>query len=423
MQIKDIVDKCRVMSRRVFKEVKTRMVKRLKLLYLLYLIYFRKKTKEKRKSERVAWFGAYGNTNVGDDLIFFSLKKYIPKDVRIHLSCRQRIPTTDYGTDLFYIGDRRKCKQIIRQSDAVWLGGGGLFEYYANTYPESWISSHLLPLAYAMHYGKKYAIVGMGCNENAIPNPMLRYIFKKICNKAEFIITRDEKSKRGFENNGLNNPNLITCMDPVLNYRKSNVKIGKEITTVGILAWPFYMWPYFHSSDSLEIIYSLMTDINKKRHKRFIMELKALKEQLERSGLNVKFPVFHYSDIILLRELDFENPKMECSLPTIDRYFDEIEQCDIVISMRYHGQITNYIQGNIVISVPVQEKMLALNEAFNMKELELPIEKFNSNAIMTLINKVKNNPDSYRKQVFDYLNDIQPFIQHTYESASRKFFK
>lgn len=381
------------------------------------------KKKKVGKINELSWFGAYGNTNVGDDLIFFSLRKYIPEEVKIHLSCRQHIPTTDYETETFYKGDRQKCKQVISHSDAVWVGGGGLFEYYANTYPESWIVSYLLPLAYAIHYGKRYAIVGIGCNEKAIPNPMLRYIFRKICNKAEFIITRDEKSKKGFENNGVTIPNLIASLDPVLNYRQSISKIGSNIKTIGILAWPFYMWPYFHSSDSLETIYSQMSDAKTKRHIRFINELKKLKAMIESQGLNVRFPVFHFSDMILLKEMGVESSVMEYKMPTIEGYFNEIEQCDIVISMRYHGQITNYLQGNIVISVPVQEKMFALNEIFKMKDLEVPIDNFTCKEIMTLISKIQRNPDSYRKRLMNTLYEKQSLIQQIYEEKLSSFFQ
>jgi len=397
------------------------LVKWLKRFYLLYMITFRCISRKDKRVKELAWFGAYGNTNIGDDLIFFSLKRYVPSNVKIHLSCRQHIPTTDYGVDTFYRGDRNKCKHIIRKSDAVWLGGGGLFEYYANTYPESWIVGNLLPLVYALHYGKKYAIVGMGCNEKAIPNVMLRYIFRKVCNKADYIITRDEKSKRGFENNGVNNLYLRSCLDPVLAYQDVKCSLKKEIKTVGILAWPFYMWPYFHVSSSLSEIYSQMTEEKKEKHKLFITELRKLKEQLELFGINVVFPVFHFSDTILLEEMEPINKK-KYDLPNIENYISEIKKCDIVISMRYHGQITNYTQGNIVISVPVQEKMFALNERFNAKDLEVPLETFNCNTILDIIKKIQSHPDFYRERNYHILNEIQPFIQNMYVSMASKFF-
>lgn len=402
-------------------KVRNEGCKWLKRFFLLYLITCRRKKGEYNKVSSLAWFGAYGNTNIGDDLIFFALKKYIPNSVKIQLSCRQQIPTTDYGVETFYRGDRRKCKKVVQNADVVWLGGGGLFEYYAGSYPESWIVMHLLPLAYALHYGKRYAIVGMGCNEKAIPSRAMRYIFRQICNKAEFIITRDEKSKRGFESNGVKNLKLHACLDPVLNL-ESKMKLGREIKTVGILAWPFYMWPFFHSSRSLDEMYSKMSDERKEKHKCFVAELIRLKKQLERSGLNVAFPLFHFSDKILLQELGLERKGTDYGLPTIDRYFNEIDKCDIVISMRYHGQITNYTRGNIVISVPVQEKMFALNERFDAKDLEVEIDKFSCDAIMNLIHKIQGNPNHYRERSRVILDEIQPFIQATYETASKEFF-
>ena len=205
---------------------------------VFYFTYLRVKARElvfKRKVtpvKKLTWFGAYGNTNIGDDLIFFSLKQYIPANVEISLSCRQKVPTTDYGVKTFDRWNKQQIMQEISSSDFVFLGGGGLFEYYQKLHKKEVtrnVPSYLYTLLYARLQGKRYAIVGIGCNEGSYPNQILRIVFGDIARNAEFIITRDQKSYRGFLNNGGCKENLFSNYDPVFSLPAS---IDKASATV-----------------------------------------------------------------------------------------------------------------------------------------------------------------------------------------------
>ena len=82
----------------------------------------------------IVWFGAYGNTNIGDDLIFFSLRKFIPEKYRIQLSCRFIGTHPEYGVETFNRYNRKDWIKRIKHADMCLLGGGGLFEYYKASY-------------------------------------------------------------------------------------------------------------------------------------------------------------------------------------------------------------------------------------------------------------------------------------------------
>lgn len=385
---------------------------------LLYLIVS-SNNKNQTKINKLVWFGAYGNTNIGDDLVFFSLKKYIPKNIIISLSCKQIRPTTNYGVDVFDRRNSVECKKRIKQYDALWVGGGGLFECYANSYSEGWVLSHLEPLVYAMHYGKPYAIIGVGCNKSPIPNKMIRYIFRKVCNNADFIITRDNKSKVGFENNGVKNNRLMAGLDPVINFMPPVRNLNANIKTVGLLAWPFYMWPHFHSQTDINSIYKSMSSECVEKHQYFIDELKLLIGLLKQNNFNVKFPVFHFSDTTLLDEL---NIPFKTRIPNIDDYISQIKECDLIISMRYHGLITSVLCGKPVIAISVQEKMYAFTDTFNMKYNEIGIEYFTAERI---IDKV-NNINMYYENECDKLRSIllskQNEIGELYSTIIKDFF-
>lgn len=402
-----------------------RMIRRLLMSCVIYtkliwLISCKKNKDRKKEIKTLAWFGAYGNTNIGDDLVFFSLKEYVPKNVIINLSCRQRHPTTTYGVNTFYRKDKLLCKKIIKQSDALWIGGGGLFECYANSYSEGWVIGHLEPLVFAFHYGKPYGIIGVGCNNKPIPNPIVRFIFRKICNSADLIITRDEKSKIGFENNGVINEHLYASFDPVINCFRPLENKKQHIVTIGILAWPFYMWPHFHTKMSLEEIYDSMTPERIAKHKQFLSELEILIEALRHLNYNVVFPVFHFSDTILMQELNIEYEK---KIPNIEQYLSQIKDCDLVISMRYHGLITSVLCGKPAISISVQEKMFAFTDNFNISQNEIKIEDFSCESILGIVDRINVNYQEECSNLRSILISKQKEIKKLYMREMSRFWR
>lgn len=414
----------KIILRRNFVLIK--LLKDLKRRFVLFGIYCKflylivcSKRKAQKQLHKLVWFGAYGNTNIGDDLVFFSLKKYISANVNISLSCKQIEPTTDYGVNVFDRKNRIECINKIIESDALWVGGGGLFECYANTYSMGWILSHLEPLAYAMHYGKPYGIIGVGCNREPIPNKVIRCIFRKICNNADFIITRDDKSKEGFENNGVRNIRLMASLDPVINYISPFKNCKSNIKTIGILAWPFYMWPHFHKTTEIDSVYKSMSTERKEKHDKFLYELKLLIKKLQQDGFDIKFPVFHFSDTVLLKEL---NIPFKTAIPNIVDFISQIKECDLIISMRYHGLITSVLCGKPVISISVQEKMYAFTDTFNMKHSEVRIEDFAAEKIIQKVEYINSSYENECNRLRSVLLFKQNEIGKLYSNVVKDFF-
>lgn len=365
--------------------------------------------------KRFVWFGAYGNTNIGDGLIFFALKKYLPSDAQIYLSCRERKPTTNFGVPTFYKDDKEKWKQLIKQGDWVLLGGGGLFEYYKESYHKAEFSilGYLMPLVYARLMGKTYAIIGMGCNNLRIPNRLTRYIFKRITSDAAFIITRDQKSAEGFKKNGTKNDKLISCYDPVFNLcpvkDRSRQQLNQKVA--GFLLWPYYMWPYFHSTTNCADIHQKMNEESERKHKLFVENMQDSVHKLASQGITCRFLIFHFSDEVMLEEMGLKN---KYHFPTIDNYFKSISECDIIISMRYHGQITALLYNKPLISISVQEKMDALVDNFNLKDYSIDIEDFESNKLINMIDKIYSNYELVVKEQNEKTIEKQRVVQQTY---------
>jgi polysaccharide pyruvyl transferase WcaK-like protein len=199
---------------------------------IVFLFFTVKIFTKKRKIEvkKIAWFGAYGNGNLGDDLIFYSLKRLIKnKNFDISLSIRDIEKTKNYGVPIFTKGEQfydfGKYLNTIKNADAVFLGGGGLLEYY---YPSKqayrMLMIYLCPLMIARVYGKSTFVLGMGVNKGKIDNSLVRFVYKHVLSECTFIVTRDDKSKEGLFENGVKTT-IFSSFDPVLSLHLPFTKI------------------------------------------------------------------------------------------------------------------------------------------------------------------------------------------------------
>lgn len=401
------------------------------LFYFYYLLVKLKEIFFKYKpssdgGNKLAWLGAYGNTNIGDDLIFFSIKQYIPDNIKIKLSCRQHNFMAKYGVDTFYRYDRKEVNKTIKESDFVLLGGGGLFEYYQGLDKKiaSSIPAYILPLLMARLYNRKYGIIGIGCNIDPFPSYLFRKVFGDIAKKAAFIITRDQKSYQGFLNNGGICQNLTASFDPVFSLALSNLTDKRHVEkdenslTIGFLLWPYFLHPHFHHSDDITYIYQQVAKDKLAKHREFCTELEKLFTDLEKINIKTVFPLFHFSDKILLDKLNC-NYLDEISF---NAYFSQLLSCDIIVSMRYHGQITSVINNIPTISITVQEKMTALVSNFKMESLSIDIESFNADKCLEIIKNIMKNKDVMKKEMMDTYEKILREMKSIYTNNITQFF-
>ncbi|TLV02389.1 polysaccharide pyruvyl transferase family protein [Dyadobacter luticola] len=412
-----------------FKDLKSE-VKETGFYTLFFLTFLRVKLREifikpsKDPVKKLVWFGAYGNTNIGDDLIYFSLKQYIPEHVKISLSCRQHTPTTNYGVDTFYRWDKTQIMNEIKSGDFVFLGGGGLFEYYRKLHKNKVtrnVPSYLYTLLYARLNGKRYAIVGLGADKDPYPNFILRKVFGDVARHAEFIITRDQKSYNGFLKNGGKPENLISNYDPVFSLPASidttDVESVSRLTTVAFLIWPFHLHPFFHRVEGMDEIRKHISAEKLEKYKQFCVEMKKTFALLKEAGIKSIFPVFHFSDKILLDELGCEYEEEI----TFDTYFSQLKQCDLVVSMRYHGQITTILNDIPLVSIPVQEKMTALVENFQLEPYSIDIENFNGEQAVKVIKNVLENKEAIKAHVNVSFNKISKDVKKVYGETIANF--
>ncbi|WP_242203338.1 polysaccharide pyruvyl transferase family protein [Aestuariivivens insulae] len=365
---------------------------------LLIVIFFISKlliNKSKKEIKNITWFGAYGNGNLGDDLIFYSLKRLLKKNkFNINLSVRDLNKAKNYGVPIFIKGEQFyhffKFINRIKNSDGVFLGGGGLLEYY---YPSKqayrMIMIYLCPLMIARIFGKPAFVLGIGVNKGRIENGLIRFIYNQVLSESKLIVTRDNKSKEGLIENGVETE-IICSYDPVLSLDLPQTKLNSGKKKIGFILWPYFLWPHFYENS--ENISSDKLD----QHKLFLNKINELIESLKYK-YELEFLTFHFSDTMVYRELNFNSePKAE-----LNKFLRQVTSLDLLVTMRYHGQITALLSETPVVSLSVQQKMDELMKNYELEAFNYDVNNFKVDKILDDINYIFKHNAKIVKQIND----------------------
>jgi len=321
---------------------------------------------------KISILGSYGEHNLGDEAICSSIIELFKskdektsfvvfshnpmKSSKIHkyknVYFRSMIAT---GIRSFFRqcirGEWKKSINLLKQSDLIIIGGGGLFyekEVGHKGFSPTFIW-FLRTLIFRFIVKKKYILFGVGVNK--LSSKFSRACLNKICKYAKDIIVRDELSKN----------NLIVC----------GVK-SEKITVKPDTAWILggVAIPQQNRNNNkitIGIQLRLVVGVN---IKDFKINIIAFMEILVES-LNVEIKLFPMSfhspdDIDLMNEIVSESNHQKsisivrCKSPK--RLMQEMSKTDILITMRFHGLILGTISRTIPISLGYASKTESLSE-------------------------------------------------------------
>jgi polysaccharide pyruvyl transferase WcaK-like protein len=148
------------------------------------------------------------------------------------------------------------------------------------------------------------------------------------------------------------------------------------------------LWPHFYENS--EII-----DIKKQaQHNNFVKQIKALIENLK-DEYELEFLTFHFSDTLLYRELGVEYNKKA----RLDTFIKQVSSLDLLVSMRYHGQITGFLTETPVVSISVQQKMDALMTNYQFDHYNNSIYNFSETKVLEDINEIFSNKEKVINEI------------------------
>ncbi|WP_424193365.1 polysaccharide pyruvyl transferase family protein [Ampullimonas aquatilis] len=317
--------------------------------------------------------GFYGRSNLGDDLILarffewatisnhsliFAAENTNASLIEL-LSCYTNDPSSFIKDDLF------SAIKTLPNVDAVILGAGGLFP---NGNVRTLLTKLLL-LCCAKLLGKRVVMVGIGVNiTHSMWAKISWRIFYKLC---DFISTRDKRSKKNIIYvMGLNDPEkkIHECADvvfslnftPILQKQEELSPKKEHPTCLYALANP---WSEQERQQSPDRYNKLLDDITK-----------SIQSVIAQGYKPVLAPFYLPDDYKLATEIAdrFESNSInvisETSAINRTSLFNE---CDIVITMRFHGLVLATCFAKPVSVIAYDHKLEVLTEALDIKDLSV----------------------------------------------------
>lgn len=258
-------------------------------------------------------------------------------------------------------GGRRRTRSVIAESDLIIFGGGCLFNETEEASINIWASQ--IELAYK--WNKKIIILGQSFG--VFKKPKNKETVRKICNKMNTIIVRDDASKQNLETIGVTRE-ITVLPDPALWLTINDFKATDALTA--------------HTPHGKYILINTRTwpTVNKNNLNK---KIEQLARQLARQPEQPK----------CLQLLLNKNDKPDLGLPTVmGGTLDDIMQiyrhAHGVIAMRLHGMIAALIAGIPVAAISYDDKVADLCRYLGFDQAVIHMNELLSNYDTTTYERV-----------------------------------
>ena len=172
----------------------------------------------KEVSPRLVFANSYGNRNVGDEAIVTAMIDSLRDHHNMHIAFLSR--SSDYSTrahpDIEVVSSGVLCgvpgtMRTIREADLLLFGGGGLLQDRTS------IANVLFQLSrpfFASLLGTPFMCYALGVGP--LKSALSRWLTRKVLQKAELILVRDQDSLDTLRQIGLISPSIQVTADPAL---------------------------------------------------------------------------------------------------------------------------------------------------------------------------------------------------------------
>ncbi len=318
--------------------------------------------------KEVMVLGYYGFGNWGDEATLSAIIDMINRvssETKINvLSYNGNETYKAYGVNGISRNSYLKILSAIKRCDIVICGGGTILQDVTSNRS---LYYYLLVIWLAKKYNKKISFFSNGFGP-IIKNKTITSI---VCNKANDIIVRDEKSKNMMLEMGINKK-IYVSTDIVFNFEKTpNIKKQKKIA-VSLRPWKY--------------------------SKHFINQIAVAVNRLIDKGYYIDFISLHKNtdERVLKQVIDKVSQKNRICLYKSNSYrqvMDRIGQSRIMIAMRLHANIFALINDIPIITINYDPKIEALATDFNQPIISID-DKNISKIIVKNVKDIEKNYDS-----------------------------
>ena len=304
---------------------------------------------DSNKKIKILICGFYGAPNLGDELMLQTLLSYFNKekvDITIMLSDNLEFEMYDLGLPnikyIHYPHTIYDLNCLSNNFDKLIFGGGALLDddyYMDNNNFKLSMSTILLELSYQFIINKKEVYwIGLSSNKD-FKNEIYIQKLRKIINNIKYVSLRDTNSLNVFKKNKIKTTNINIINDIILaNKLFQKQYVNKEKKIIGII---------------------FITDLNL-IEKEAIFINKIISE-IKKNNSEYKIhliPFYNYSnwdnyyyEKILEKIADKEFIRIKNYSNSLKEIIDAILECEIIISMRYHGSLLSMILNKKVITL------------------------------------------------------------------------
>lgn len=325
-------------------------------------------------NKEVLVLGYYGFGNWGDEATLSAIINMIKQT-----SSKTKISVLSYngyetykthGVNGISRNHYRHILKTIKSCDIVICGGGTILQDVTSNRS---IYYYLAVVWLAKKYNKKIVFFSNGFG----PIIKNKTITSKVCNQADDIIVRDEKSKSMMREMGINKK-IYVSTDVVFNFYKNNNVIKENKIAVSLRPWKY------SKQYTKDFVKQIGEAINILIDKGYNIDLISLKNRDDVKVLNFLLNKINKKEYVCLYTgEDFK------------QVMDRISESKIMIGMRLHANIFALINNIPVITINYDPKIEALSHDF-----EQPIIYIDDNDVcQEILTAVKNIEQSYNEKV------------------------
>lgn len=359
------------------------------------------------RTKIISIVGYFGDNNAGDEALLQSLisrLRTVP-NVQPVVIAFTRADDVAQSHNVFAIDgtDNEKVSSLLRLSDAVILGPGGLLEDYAQLdakaffHPDQGIYRYLYPVTLAHLYGKP--VIGYGLGVGPLFLQESRNAIKLALSDFEKIFLRDSASYELLDEMGLSNISLSSDAVLSLNSRqvgfigidKKNEFNNKDI--IGVSLRPF---AGLNSESVLEELSTLIAYL------------------IDNSSANIVLVPMQYEyDFPILKELynricSKTHHGRERVLILRERYAPEellglISSFEIMIGMRLHSIVMAAASNVPFVALSYDRKVNEFTDSIEMSRYVLNVNEIKAEELLNLVIELIDSPN---KEITSHYHDL-----------------
>jgi polysaccharide pyruvyl transferase CsaB len=361
--------------------------------------------------KNILLLGAYGQNNLGDELLLYSFLNYI--DTKgYNVICNSTNPEETgkkFGIKSFHTSDIKSLLKYLFKSKYVVFGGGSQFKTLPAVFQrrkESVLINILIVTIAARLLFKKTYFISVGAGP--LDTKFSRFLTKIIIVFSNKILLRDESSFELMKSVS-NSKKLVSSGDGL--YLSKNL-IDEIIDT--------------QSKKSVEKSVVISPNLHTKEENLAEVEIKALSEvanQLAKNGYKINLIPFqkgftHVDDFVacerILENIEDKSKAEIVELKDEKDIFALMQKQKIIIGVRLHSIIIGSLCRVPVIAVCYDPKVAGYMKDMRLSKYAFDLNKdLNSKNILNAVNQIENDYETARKEVKDGIDSIATKINES----------